>query len=161
MDEPEPYATAKGVEDQRTAALVAMGATAPVVTVLEQWQGAYAGANWYSLISVTIQDGPWSRVEFGVGFTLGETVLGGTSATLDEISTIKRIVRKWKDCGAYPARVKASTGADILGTDFVLGTSILRDMNDGNEGYSTEWIMGRRLGVDWKLGAAKLAAYEI
>lgn len=166
FDAHEWAGTAKGIEDQLTAALTAMGAAAPVVTVLEQWQGAYAGADWYSLISVVIQEGPWVRVVLGNGgspddFVLGTSVLGGTSVTPEDIALMKRVTRKWKDCGAYPARIKASSGIDVLGLGFTLGTSLLRAAPDKDQaGYATEWIMGRRLGVDWYIGA-KLGAFEI
>jgi hypothetical protein len=154
--------TAKGIEDQLTAALTAMGAAAPVVTVLEQWQGAYAGADWYSLISVVIQEGPWVRVHAGEDFIAGASLAGGSNATLEEIALIKRIVRKWKDCGAYPARVKVRHLAPCAGIDFIAGTSLATAPDDKfGTSYVTEWIMGRRAGVDFIAGQSAPAAYEI
>ena len=165
FDAHEWAGTAKGIEDQLTAALTAMGAAAPVVTVLELHEGAYQDSDWYSLIAVVIQAGPWNRtVAGGPGyrFTAGVSVAGGSSATPDEISTIKRIVRKWKDCGAYPAVIRVSNGADVAGIDFIAGTSVARSPNDGSGvAYAHEWIMGCRSGVNFIAGTSAAASYEI
>lgn len=151
--------TAKGIEDQLTAALTAMGATAPVVTVLENWQGAYAdGADWYSRIAVIIQcGGVWTEASLGGTWALGTNVLGST-ATAAEVALMKRIIRKWKDCGAYPGvlRVLLDDTVDILGIDWTLGTSAL-----GADSNVTEWVMGPLFGSTWFLGSSPLADYEI
>lgn len=151
--------TAKGIQDQLTAALTGLGATSPVVTVIENWNGAYAdGGDWYSRIAVVIQcGGVWTESSLGGTWVLGTTVLGSTATAL-EVAAMKRIVRKWKDCGAYPGvlRVLLDETVDLLGIDWTLGTSAL-----GADSTVTEWVMGPLFGSTWFLGYSPLADYEI
>jgi hypothetical protein len=159
FDAHEWAGTAKGIEDQLTAALLGMGAVSPVVTVLENWEGAYAdGADWYSRIAIVIQcGGVWTGGTLGGTWVLGSTVLGST-ATAPDVATMKRVVRKWKDAGAYPGvlRVVLDTSVDVLGIDWTLGTSALADPSS-----VTEWVMGPLFGSTWVLGSSPLADYQI
>jgi hypothetical protein len=102
------------------------------------------------------------RVHAGEDFIAGASLAGGSSATLGEIALIKRIVRKWKDCGAYPARIKVRGLVPCAGIDFIAGTSAATAPDDKvGTSYVTEWVMGRRAGVDFIAGQSASASYEI
>jgi len=155
--------TAKGIQDMLTAYLTGLGAVLPVVTVLEEWRDAFSdGASWYSRFVVVIQGGPWIS---GDAAALGTMVLGegtlGSTATADEVSTVKRIVRKIKDAHSLPIEIRVLSLAeapfgDALGIDFVLGSSVLAPSED-----QINWTMIQQLGVNFVLGSSKLATYLI
>lgn len=150
--------TAKGIEDSIEAYCAALGATAPVVTVLEDWQGAFPSTwgSWYSRFAVVVQGGTWTGGTLGGTWVLGTTALGST-ATAAEITQVKLQVRRIKDAHSASVVVRVAVDdVDLLGIDWTLGTSALAD-----ESAVTEWVMLPLFGVDWTLGFSALCAYEL
>lgn len=151
--------TAVGIADYSLEAYcTALGATAPVVTVLEDWQGAFPSTygSWYSRFAVVIQGGTWTGGTLGGTWVLGTTALGST-ATAAEISQVKLQVRRIKDAHSASVVVRVAVAdVDLLGIDWTLGTSALADPSS-----VTEWVMLPLFGVDWTLGFSALCAYEL
>ena len=150
--------TAKGIVDSLEAYCSALGAADPVVTVLEDWQGAFPSAlgSWYSRFVVLIQGGTWTGGTLGGTWVLGTTALGST-ATADEIKQVKRQIRRIKDAHSASVVVRVAVAdVDLLGIDWTLGTSALADPSS-----VTEWVMLPLFGVDWTLGFSALSAYEL
>ncbi|HEV8462081.1 MAG TPA: hypothetical protein VGQ38_15380 [Gaiellaceae bacterium] len=91
--------TPKCLEDQ----LHAFGIKDAVV--YRDFDGCFAEGQWYSRFWVVLgPDMPWSPLICGE-FTCGGGFVCGSTATLDEINIVKRIILKWKSYYGYPVKV--------------------------------------------------------
>ena len=132
------------------------------VRVIEDWEWHGAEGEWYSRFWVVLGPDlgrlPWQPLRLGTA-VLGAQTLGST-ATRDEIVSVVRIVKKWRDVGALLVGViVAWPNAPTLGLGlgpFVLGGGL----GLSGAGDALMWRVTPTLGDDngLVLGASTLGA---
>lgn len=137
----------------------ALGATDPTVTVLEDWQGAFAPwtGGWYSRFLVVIQNSPWTGLELDSAEAVLDDCTLGSTASVDEIRQVKRQILKLKDAHGLPVTVRAILdGGPVLDVDAILDTSTLSDT-----GGAVDWPMVLLLDGGAILDGMPLGTYMI
>jgi hypothetical protein len=123
--------TAVGIADYSLEPYcVALGATAPVVTVLEDWQGPFAPwtGGWYSRFLVVIQGSPWTGLALDSADAVLDDCTLGSTASVAEIAQVKRQILRIKDAHGLPVKVRAVLdGGPLLDIDAILDSSTLSD----------------------------------
>jgi hypothetical protein len=75
------------------------------VTVVRDYDGVFAPGRWFSRFWVILGPKmPWSPLRCGA-FTCGDGSTCGSTATLDQIRLVKRVILKWKGDRGYPVKV--------------------------------------------------------
>jgi hypothetical protein len=82
---------------------LAVGATA---TIYEEVSGewGWAGSDWGSRFVVVLYPHPWSPALLGA-VVLGDGTTLGSTATVEDVRDVRRVVRTWKSAHSYPAWV--------------------------------------------------------
>lgn len=112
------------------------------VAVYQDYEAVYWVGNWYSRFGVRI--GPdfgsytWAGPTIDGTLIIDETVIE-TTATLDQIKAVKRQILKWKAAHAYSVEVTV----------------------DYSSGFSTRWIIGRLIEVDFIIDSSTIGGYEV
>lgn len=129
--------TAKGISDYSLEPYcAALGATAPAVTIFEDWQGPFPWTGgWYSRFLVVIQGSPWDGLALDSADAVLDACTLGSTASLAEIRQVKRQILQIKDAHSLPATVRAILdGGPVLDVDAILDSSTLSD-----EGGVVDW----------------------
>lgn len=114
------------------------------VAVFLDYEGAWMPGDWYSRFWVVLGPvTPWEPMLLGT-WVLGEGTLG-SSATRDEVISVKKQVLQWKDVRGYPVAVVLNF-FDVqppVGFDAIMGDTIL-----GGGALFVRWEMGKIYGLD-------------